>query len=40
MYANYKFGVASAMSWVYFGVSILMIGAASLIITMGVKNVE
>ena len=40
MYANYKFGVASAMSWVYFGVSILMIGAASLIISMGVKNVE
>ena len=40
MYVNYKFGVASAMSWAYFGVSILMIGAASLIISMGVKNVE
>ena len=40
MYANYKFGVASAMSWIYFGVSILMIGVASLIITLGVKNVE
>ncbi|MBO4298306.1 MAG: sugar ABC transporter permease [Clostridia bacterium] len=40
MYANYKFGVASAMSWIYFGVSILMIGVASLIISLGVKNVE
>jgi len=40
MYANYKFGVASAMSWIYFGISILMISVASLIITLGVKNVE
>ena len=40
MYVNYKFGVASAMSWIYFGVSILMIGFASLIISLGVKNVE
>ena len=41
MYVNYKFGVASAMSWAYFGVSIAMIGAASLIIkVLGVKNVD
>lgn len=40
MYANYKFGVASAMSWIYFGISILMIGFASLVISLGVKNVE
>ena len=40
MYANYKFGVASAMSWIYFGISILMIGVASGIITLGVKNVD
>ncbi|MBQ8953129.1 MAG: sugar ABC transporter permease [Clostridia bacterium] len=40
MYENYKFGVASAMSWIYFAVSILMIGVASLIISLGVRNVE
>ena len=40
MYANYKFGVAASMSWVYFAVAIVMIGIASLIITLGVKNVE
>ena len=40
MYANYKFGVASAMSWIYFGVAIAMIAVASGIITLGVKNVE
>ena len=40
MYANYKFGVASAMSWIYFAISIAMIGVASLIISLGVKNVE
>ena len=40
MYANYKFGVAAAMSWIYFAVSIAMIGVASFIIKMAVKNNE
>ena len=40
MYSNYKFGAASAMSWIYFGISILMILIATGIITAGVKNVE
>ena len=40
MYTNYKFGVAAAMSWAYFAVSIVMIGIAALIIKLGVKNVE
>ena len=40
MYRDYKFGVAAAMSWSYFAVAIVMIGIASLIIKLGVKNVE
>ena len=40
MYSSYKFGPAAAMSWLYFGVSILMILIASGIIKLGVKNIE
>ncbi len=35
-----NFGVASAMSWIYFGVALLFIGIATLIITRAVKSYE
>ena len=34
------FGVASAMSWIYFGVALLFIGISSFIITRAVKSYE
>ena len=40
MYIRYKFGVSAAMSWIYFGVTIVMIGIAALIIQKGVKQYE
>ena len=40
MYVRYKFGVSAAMSWIYFGVTIVMIGIAALIIQKGVKQYE
>lgn len=40
MYSYYDFGVAAAMSWIYFIITIAMIGLAAFIIKKGVKNVE
>ena len=34
------FGMASAMSWIYFGVAILFIGIAAIIINKGVHYYE
>ena len=35
-----NFGVASAMSWIYFGVALAFIGISTIIITMAVKSYE
>ena len=40
MYSDFKFGVASAMSWVYFGVALLFILISSFIITKAVKSAQ
>ena len=40
MYSDFKFGVASAMSWVYFGVAIVFIMISSFIITKAVKSAQ
>jgi hypothetical protein len=40
MYIKYRFGVSAAMSWIYFGVTIVMIGISALIIQKGVKQYE
>ena len=40
MYSDFKFGVASAMSWVYFGVALLFIMISSFIITKAVKSAQ
>ena len=40
MYSDFKFGVASAMSWVYFGVAIVFILISSFIITKAVKSAQ
>ena len=40
MYGQLDFGMASAMSWIYFGVAILFIGIAAIIINRGVHYYE
>ena len=40
MYSDFNFGVASAMSWAYFGVALAFILVSSLIIKMGVKSAQ
>ena len=40
MYSDFKLGVASAMSWVYFGVAIVFIMISSFIITKAVKSAQ
>ena len=40
MYSDFNFGVASAMSWVYFGVALSFILISSLIITKAVKSAQ
>ena len=40
MYSNFDFGLASAMSWIYFGVAILFIGISAVIINRGVHYYE
>ena len=35
-----NFGLASAMSWIYFGVALAFIGISSFIITRAVKSYE
>ncbi len=40
MYSQFKFGEASAMSWIYFGVATVFIGLSAFIITRAVKSYE
>jgi ABC-type sugar transport system permease subunit len=40
MYSDAKFGVASAMSWIYFGVALAFILLSSFIITRAVKSAQ
>ena len=40
MYGQLDFGMASAMSWIYFGVAILFIGISAIIINKGVHYYE
>ncbi|MBR2824459.1 MAG: sugar ABC transporter permease [Clostridia bacterium] len=40
MYQDFNFGVASAMSWVYFGVALLFILISSFIISRAVKSAQ
>jgi len=40
MYNDFNFGVASAMSWVYFGVALVFILISSVIISLGVKSAQ
>lgn len=40
MYIKYEFGISAAMSWIYFAVTIVMIGISALIIQKGVKQYE
>ena len=40
MFSNYDFGLASAMSWAYFGVIILILALFSLVISKGVHYYE
>ena len=40
MYSQFDFGMASAMSWIYFGVAILFIGISAIIINKGVHYYE
>ena len=40
MYKDFKFGIASAMSWIYFGVALAFIAISTLIITRTVKSYE
>ncbi len=40
MYSDFNFGVASAMSWIYFGVALLFILLSSFIITKAVKTAQ
>ncbi|MBR6186187.1 MAG: sugar ABC transporter permease [Clostridia bacterium] len=40
MYSNFDFGMASAMSWIYFGVALLFIGISAFIINRGVHYYE
>ena len=39
-YQDMKFGVSSAMSWIYFGIALAFIGVSSFIITRAVKSYE
>ena len=39
-YQDMKFGVSSAMSWIYFGIALAFIGISSFIITRAVKSYE
>ena len=40
MYSDFNFGVASAMSWIYFGVALAFILISSFIITRAVKSAQ
>ena len=40
MYKDVKFGVASAMSWIYFGVALAFILISSFIISRAVKSAQ
>lgn len=40
MFSQFKFGEASAMSWIYFGVATAFIGLSAFIITRAVKSYE
>jgi ABC-type sugar transport system permease subunit len=40
MYQDFNFGVASAMSWVYFGVALVFILISSFIISRAVKSAQ
>ena len=40
MYSQFKFGEASAMSWIYFGVATLFIGISAFVISKAVKSYE
>ena len=40
MYSNSNFGVASAMSWIYFGVALLFVLISSFIISRAVKSAQ
>ena len=40
MYSDFNFGVASAMSWIYFGVALVFILISSFIITKAVKSAQ
>ncbi|MBQ2957959.1 MAG: sugar ABC transporter permease, partial [Clostridia bacterium] len=40
MYSQFRFGEASAMSWIYFGVALAFIGISSFIIAKGVYYYE
>ncbi|MBR1585285.1 MAG: sugar ABC transporter permease [Clostridia bacterium] len=40
MYSQFKFGEASAMSWIYFGVALAFIGISSFIISKAVKSAQ
>ena len=40
MYSQFRFGEASAMSWIYFGVALAFIGVSSFIISKGVYYYE
>lgn len=39
-YQDFKFGISSAMSWIYFGIALVFIGISSFIITKAVKSYE
>ena len=40
MYSQFKFGEASAMSWIYFAVATAFIGLSALVISLAVKSYE
>mgnify|MGYP002621269429 FL=1 len=40
MYKDFKFGIASAMSWIYFAVALLFILISSFIISRAVKSAQ
>ena len=39
-YQDFKFGISSAMSWIYFGIALAFIGVSSFIISKAVKSYE
>jgi ABC-type sugar transport system permease subunit len=40
MYKDFKFGIASAMSWIYFAVALVFILLSSFIISRAVKSAQ